>query len=120
MISDKKLMTLCLAISLIGIAALFIIVQFIEPRQVKISEINESMAGQNVMINCIVDSITVKDAIFVEVSDNLSINAVALDRNAKEKAMQLKLGDKIILTGKIELYKGELEILINDIKLRYD
>ena len=120
MISDRQLMRLSLIIAIVGVAALFLLTVFIEPRQTDIADINESMIGQNIMVNCIVESVYVNNAVFLVVSDGEKITAVALDRFAKEKAMQLKAGDKVIVRGKVELYKGELEILISDVKLRYD
>ncbi|MCX6819278.1 MAG: OB-fold nucleic acid binding domain-containing protein [Candidatus Aenigmarchaeota archaeon] len=110
-------MKLCLAMSVIGVIALFILVQFIEPKELSISDISQSHVGQEVVTQGRISSYAIDDGnIFISLSEaNNSIQVVMFQKDAKLEA-ELKKGDKIKVTGKVAFYKNDLEIIASSVE----
>lgn len=112
MISDSSLKKLSLVISLIGIVALFLFTQFVEPKRVSISEITDEMIGQRMLVNGTVKSLSEKGSnTFFTIDDGAQIKAVIFN-----KKFELSENQDILAIGRIELYRNELEIIIEEIK----
>ncbi len=120
MLSDPQLMKLCLAMSVIGVIALFFIVQFIEPKELSILDISQSYVGREVITNGNISSYAVNSGnIFIELTDlnsNEAINVVVFEKDANTLNTELKKGDKIKVTGKVAFYKNELEIIASSVE----
>lgn len=118
---DKALMKISLIISLIGVVALFLFVQFVEPAKTAVSRIDDSMLGQNVELSGRIESFSAKDGnIFFILNDNTGkIKVVMFERDARRTTDVYALADQmnVSVTGKISLYRSEFEIIASTIKV---
>lgn len=119
MISDAQLMRVSLIISVIGIIALFLIVQFIEPAKVRVSEIDDSMNGQIIATEGMIKEMTKMGGnFFITLYDEKDIAVVMFKIQAEKNdfVYQMKNGDWIRVEGKVAIYRGDLEIIAENIK----
>ena len=118
---DKTLMKISLIISVVGLVALFVFVQFTEPSKVSISQISDSMLGQNVEVSGLIESFTTKNNnVFFTLDDGTgNISIVMFESIARKNPEVYALKDQIrvSVTGKISLYKSELELIASSLKL---
>ena len=118
---DEMLMKLSLIISIIGVIALFIFVQFTEPIKVSVSRIDDSMLGQNIEVTGQIESFSAKDGnIFFILNDNTGkIKVVMFERDARrtDGAYILAEQSNVSVIGKISLYKSEFEVIASTIKV---
>ena len=116
MISDKKISLISLIITLIGIFFLFIFSYFVEYKELEISSIDYSSIGMNVKVVGYVknEPILKNNVLLFSISDksNKSINVVMFD----VKQFNISKDDLVLVIGKIEEYKNELEIVAKSIK----
>lgn len=119
MISDSQLMKLCLIISVAGIIALYVLAQFAEPVEMKISGIDSSLAGRNILVTGKVSSYFESSGnVFITIENNGTVKAVmfANDADKNPSVYDLKINDSISVEGKLEIYKGELEIIARNLR----
>ena len=114
MISDHTLRKISLLMCIFGVVLLFFVSQVIEPKNISISDIDETMIGNNVIVEGVVNSISNKNNIaFLTVSDSKNkIKVVMFNTN-----IDASIGDTICVKGKIDKYEGELEIIANSIEI---
>jgi len=120
MITDKQLMKVCIVIAIVGFAFLFVVLQFITPESIKIKDINEKMIGRIATINGTVNSFSEKDGnIFIKLGDDTgNITVVMFQSDAKNFNFgNLKKSGRVSVTGKVSLYKSELEVVAISIKV---
>lgn len=121
MISDSQLRKIAFVFAIIGIAGIVAVAQFSKPEQVKAAEINEAMLGSIVELAGRAANLTEKDGhIFMDVADDSgSIKVVMFERTARTQkgVYVLKKGDNVTVTGKVLLYKGELEVQADEIRI---
>lgn len=109
---DSSLLKLSLVCSLIGLMLLLVLSEFIEPGAVSISEA-KSAIGAHVYIEGSVVEATYKDEVtFFTVSDGLDEIDIVIFEKMDEV---LSEGDLIGVTGEISLYKGEEEVIVDEI-----
>ena len=120
MISDSQLMKISFLITIIGITCLFALNHFLEPEQLAIKDITLSHVGHEVVVSGSVASLTEKDGhVFITLSDNnSSIKVVMFANTAKiyPEIYNLTSG-MLTIQGKVDNYKGELEIVANSIDI---
>lgn len=116
MISDKTLMKLSLAMSVIGIIALFFITQMIEPLETHIDDISDAMAGRNIVVHGTVDSLAENNGnVFIELRNNSKISVVLFEKDAGN-VKNLGVGMNVTVIGKLSVYKGSLEIVVGSVE----
>ena len=106
-------MKLSLTISIIGIVALFFILEAIEPKHVSISEINNEMIGQHVTVKGVANNVYNNEGtLFLSLTDgNQNIKVIMF-----QSSSEVNENDTIEVIGKLALYKNELEIIASGIK----
>ncbi len=109
--ADDKLKRLCLICSMAGLLMIYIASLYIRPAAVDIKQINAEMTGRAVHLSGIVTSVRTSNGnVFMTVQDNTgSITAVAFSQLALQAP---KKGNKIELTGTVDSYRGQLEVLL--------
>jgi len=116
LISDKNISIICLAVSVIGIFCLFAFSYFAEYKEVNLSSIDYSYIGLNVKVSGYVknEPILKNNVLLFSISDisNKSLNVVMFNVNEKS----ILKGDKVMIFGRIEEYRDELEIVAKIIK----
>jgi len=109
------ILKISIAIAVLGIVALFFITQFNNESIVKIKDLK---IGQIGTITGMVTSIYVSkdDHVFLKVADNTGeINVIAFKSSNIDLAYELENGDQISIQGRIDEYKGKLEIIAKEI-----
>ena len=109
-------MKISLTIVVIGITCLLVLYMILEPEELAIKDITISKVGHEVIVSGFVDSLSVKDDhVFITLKDNnSSIKVVMFANTAKNYPEIYNLTNEMIkVRGKVDNYKGELEIVAN-------
>ena len=110
---DSNLIKLCLTISIIGLIALSIYAEKSNPTIIKLTEIEEYL-GKTITTSGEVERVSITpNASFITLRDGSFRTTVVifdmLPTNIRSK-------DDINVTGRVELYKGDLEIIADTIE----
>jgi len=108
---DKVLLKLCLLWALVGIFLLILIANFTQPPEIKAIQMEDNL-DKIVLVKGIVTQITPRDTVtFIDVKDSTGeIKVVLFD-----KLNSVNQKECIQVRGRVELYKGELEIIADEI-----
>jgi len=109
------ILKISIAIAVLGIIALFFITQFNNETIVKIKDLK---IGQIGTISGMVTSIYVSkdDNVFLKISDNTGgIDVVVFKSSNIDLAYELENGDQVAVLGRVDDYKGKLEIIAKEI-----
>ncbi len=109
------LIKISIVIAIIGIAALYFITNYFKENTTKIVDLK---TGQVSRISGMVTSLrTSKDGhVFLKVADNTGeINVVAF-KGSNLGADGLEVGDSVSVLGRVEEYKGALEIIAKEMR----
>jgi DNA/RNA endonuclease YhcR with UshA esterase domain len=105
-----------IVVALVGILALFFLVKVNEQSMSKIADLKK---GQIERIAGMVNSVYVSkdNNVFLKVADSTGeVSVVAFKSSNIEGVYGLEVGDQISVSGRVEEYKGALEIIAKDIK----
>ena len=120
MISDSQLCRISLAVAVVGMAGLFLAVEFlVKPVPASIPEIDGSFLGKEVVVAANVTGYLEKDGnAFVSLAGGgRELDAVVFARQVKKSGIRnVSEGDEVVVTGEIIDYRGEIEIVIKDIR----
>ena len=121
MITDKNLGYLCFILVIIGIAGIVIILQFTGPRNMGTGLIYENNVGENVLVSGVIKSYSESQGhVFMDIDDGTGeIKVVIFENTAKNQAhvYGLGVGGKVIVEGKVQIYKNELEIIADSVNV---
>jgi DNA/RNA endonuclease YhcR with UshA esterase domain len=109
---ERTLLIVALVWSLIGLFILLVLASFSQPPQLNISQLNDKI-GKVVVLNADVASVGYnKDTAFLMLNDSTGeISAVFFGSPKYE----IIVGDKVAIKGKVQLYKGEIEIVVQEL-----
>lgn len=119
---DQKIFRIALITSVIGLVGMLYFADAIEPREIKIKEINRGMIDQDVSLEGVVQNVkksSTSNTYFLELMDGTGKITVILFENAALDLQQQNLsisnlyGRRIRVTGKISEYKGQMEIILS-------
>lgn len=117
---DRRLSLLCLVVAAVGIVGLFTVGLFVQPERVAVGGIDESMMGRIVTVSGTIERASESgghyffDIAGAESSD--VIKAVMWASQTKSSDVEgLGKGSRIVATGQVASYRGELEIILNKI-----
>ncbi|MBI2075669.1 MAG: exodeoxyribonuclease VII large subunit [Candidatus Aenigmarchaeota archaeon] len=116
MLTDKSLMKLSFIVSATGIIALFVFVQFIEPKQITAAELENNIGNVIVISGAITSYSESKGSVFVDLDNSTKIVMFSTEAERKPDVYRLKAGDNIFVTGKVQLYRGTAEIIAKSIR----
>jgi len=110
-----NLIKISITIAIIGIVALFFIVKYQQQNTVKISDLEQ---GQIERITGMINSVYVsKDGhTFLKVTDSSGEISVVAFKSSNIDVYDLEIGDQISVLGRVEEYKGSLEIIAKEIR----
>ena len=116
LLTDLVIRKISIGISIIGIVALLLFSAHFEPKEVLIENISQDQIGQEVVVKGIVKSVFfTKNTLLFEIFDSKKIKAVKFSPSAKEFEL-IKESNFLEITGKIQKYRGELEIVVKEVK----
>ena len=104
---------LALITALIGIIILIFLSNSLEPKLIKISDINGKMFDQTVKVSGEITKIKTYDSFTLLILNDKTENITVISY----QKLNLSISDKIKVTGKIVEYKGFLEIEADKISL---
>ena len=111
---ERTFIIVALLWALLGLFILLLLANFSQPPQVQISGL-EDKVGKVVQLNSVsVESINYKeDAVFLKLNDSTgTILGVYFDK----PPFDLVAKDVVAVKGKVQLYKGDLEIVIGELR----
>lgn len=111
-----NIIKLSVAVAAIGIVALLFLVRYNEQNNTKISELKQ---GQIEKITGMINSVYVsKDGhTFLKVADmSGEVSVVAFKSSNIDEVYNLEVGDQVSVLGRVEDYKGKIEIIAKEIK----
>lgn len=113
-ITEKKLVMACAALSLIGIAALFVISTITEPPAISVFEASGSTGKAR--ISGILTSVQILEGrAEMKVAGYEAIHAVSFDNELVSK-LGLHKFQEVEVTGELTQYKGTRSIIVSKIK----
>jgi len=117
MVSRERLSAIALLAAVAGMAMLFLAAKTFEPKPVKISEIDKALVGWPVSVNVQVESVyRAGETLLMQAFDGTGkIKAVMFKASRENQAMLCK-NCFASLEGKVQLYKGELEIVVERVE----
>lgn len=115
-ISDKTIFRMSAALAAAGIVALAVLAFVWEPQRLSPDEVNAAMAGGIVEVNGTITSISSSEGhVFMSMG---GLRVVMFEKQAKHNpwVYDMKKGDVVGVSGKVAIYKGEVEIIAEEIK----
>lgn len=123
LITEKKLIAICVALSIIGIAALFAVSLLTEPKQIspqdaaRTSQLG-SGGGSKVKVAGFIDSVALgKSSATITLGALETISAVSFDREYIA-SLNLRRFQEVEVYGELREYKGQTSLIISKVKLR--
>jgi aspartyl/asparaginyl-tRNA synthetase len=112
---DKKIYVLIVA-SIIGVAALYYILNFYQNKKVDIADLKNYM-GESVKVEGTLKTMFISQGgtAFLLLSDVSGDIEVVVFKSSKINVRDLERGSEIAVIGKVQEYKGELEIIAKEI-----
>lgn len=108
------MLRLALICSLVGIIVLFFISESMEIKEKNINEINKDNVGEDIKIKGIVSKSTDKGKIILlDIIQPETITIVLF----KDHDFNISTGTKVEITGEIDEFNGQLEIIGNEVKI---
>ena len=115
MITDEQIRRIALAMAIIGVAGIAVISQYTGPEKLKANAVTNNKIGR-----LAIASYFSKDGnVFIDLQDETgTLQVVMFERTARnqKEVYGLKKGDNITATGKILLYKSEIEMQADKIE----
>lgn len=116
-LTDKSLMKLSFTISVLGIIALLIFVQFIEPKRINPGELDNNV-GNIVTVSGMITSYSQSTGnVFIDLNNSTRIVMFSTEAERMPAVYNLRAGDNVSVTGKVQLYRGRQEIIAKSIKV---
>ncbi|MBI4438392.1 OB-fold nucleic acid binding domain-containing protein [Candidatus Woesearchaeota archaeon] len=112
--NETSLLRTALVTGIIGLVALYIISRHSTIPETHTYEITNSHAGKDVRIRGTLQSIRETDKLLIlQVSEEKQVTVIQFKGKSKQN---LSAGDKILVTGTAETYKGNPQIIAEEIK----
>jgi RecJ-like exonuclease len=109
------ILKISILVSIVGVVSLFLISAIFTE---EVTDISELKIGQMERISGMVTSVYVsRDShVFLNVADKTGeISVVAFKNSNIDEAYDLEVGEEISVSGRVEEYKGDLEIIAKEI-----
>ena len=111
---ENTLLKIALICSLAGLVVLYFISAKIEVSDYKPAKLNLNI-GDEVKLKGTVTKVSIKDnVVFIEVNQQNAVNVVVF---SDDKNLTLKNGDDVEIVGEVQEYKGNEEVIANQIRV---
>ena len=113
----KDLTRVALICSIIGIVALFFVVQFIEPQKIEVKNA-ENYVGQTVILTGRITEARVNSTAFLKLEQNgYEITSVIFPRELRSINLTSIRNKTVSVEGKLSVYKGDMEIIVKSLDI---
>jgi len=111
-----NIVKISIVVAAIGIVALFFLVRYNEQNTTRISELKQGQIERSTgMINSVY--VSKDDNAFLKIADTSGeVSVVAFKSSNIDEIYNLEVGDQVSVLGRVEEYKGKLEIIAKEIK----
>ncbi len=109
------ILKISILVAIVGVILLFAFTQLFKEETVKIEGLK---IGQIERISGMITSVYVSKNmnVFLKVSDNTGeVDVVVFENNNIDEAYDLEVGDEVSVLGRVDEYKGKLEIIAKEI-----
>ncbi len=120
---DRLIYKIALATSIIGLLGMIFCADQINPREIKIKDINRGMMDEDVTVDGLVQNVkksSTSNTYFLDIMDGTGkISLIIFDSNVLDLqksniSMSNLLNRRVKVTGKVSEYKGSMELILND------
>jgi len=111
-----NILKISIIVAILGIISLFFISRILTEETIEISELK---IGQIERISGMLTSVYVSrdDHVFLKLADNTGeITVVAFKNSNIDEAYDLEVGEEVSVLGRVDEYKGKLEIIAKEIR----
>lgn len=106
--NETKLLRICLSVAAVGIISLFFLAETLEAKEIEISEITPEYIGQTISVSGAVSTITVREGMtFMTLEEEGESFPVVFFQDIED----VYLDEEVLVSGKIQEYKGRLQIV---------
>ena len=113
MLRQENISRIAVLVSITGVSLLFLFAETLQPKEVKIQEIGQSLLEWNVKINAKVLSSHQRDSTaFLQLYDGTGKIKAVLFRPSEEEQPLIAKGSFASFEGRIQLYRDELELVV--------
>ena len=117
--NDITIAKISLVMTIIGIVALLGIVMIMEPVRMEIRQIDETDAGKIVKVYATIESIRMPDeTAFLMLNDGSGNITGVIFKSSSINSTEFNKGDNVITTGRVSVYKGKIEIIVEGMEKR--
>ena len=110
---ERTFLVIAVIWSLVGLFILLLLANFTQPPQLSIAELENNIGKIVVLNDTSVSSVSYKsDAVFMTLEDSTGNISAVYFGNPKYEIIK---NDKVAVTGKVQLYKGNIEIIIQEL-----
>lgn len=122
-ITDEKIFKIALITTLIGIVGLITFSGFIEPKEIKISEIDRSMIEEEIVITGIIESVKKSSSgtsYFLEINDGSGKLAIVIFESTIIELEEVGTSPETFLNQRVEVsgtlteYKSAMELIVSN------
>lgn len=116
MLRESTINCIALLCALTGIIALALFDFAFSPREISVKEINEKIIGEKVSLKGKIDWVVEKEKfVLFGLNDGNKIKAIVFYPTKEEREL-IKKNNFLTITGKVQLYKNELEIIVEKVE----
>ena len=106
--NETQLLRICLGVATLGIISLFFLAETLEAKEIGISSITPDYVGQTVSVSGTVSKITIGNGMtFITLEDDGELFPVVFFQEVEDVFSE----HKIAVSGKVQEYKGRLQIV---------
>ncbi|MCE5213718.1 MAG: DNA-binding protein [Methanobacterium sp.] len=119
---DKVIYKIALATSILGLLGMVFSADQIDPREIKIKDINRGMMDEDVSLEGVVQNVkksSQSNTYFLDIMDGTGkISLIIFDSNVVDLqnsniSMSSLLNRRVKVTAKVSEYKGKMELILN-------
>ncbi|HIG98573.1 TPA: hypothetical protein HA231_04080 [Candidatus Woesearchaeota archaeon] len=114
-LSERQLMAVCITLSIVGIAVLFLISAVTEPPRAALADVDEMSSGKVTVSGFVMDYSDKGNYAVLELAGTESTEAVSFDAESVRKLGLRKFQD-VKITGDVRKFRGRSSIIISKIK----
>jgi tRNA(Ile2) C34 agmatinyltransferase TiaS len=115
MISDEKMINICIGMVIVGVVVLYVLTQMLVPVEITAVDLNEALIGHRVKLTGTVKSYFSHDGnVFMSVGDDYNeIKVVFFSQHARRNPLlrDIRNGMDVGIVGNVKIYKGVLEVV---------
>ena len=121
MVTEQELRNFSLFLSILGLIGVVVVAYFTTPMEVRLEDVTEDLLGKYVMVRGEIKRMRWSDEghVFLTIGNEnarLKIVIFASTASKLKELKELESGDKVLVKGRVSEYRGEIELVAENIK----